>query len=66
VFGSGNQAVEQLARQNMAMFEQSMQMLTPFAPPQEPAAPAPAADLDDLKTQMEEMRRQLAELSQRK
>ena len=73
VFGSGNQAVEQLARQNMALFEHSMQMFTPFAKPQE-ASPAPAAqpappastDLNDLKSQMEEMRRQLAELSQRK
>jgi polyhydroxyalkanoate synthesis repressor PhaR len=63
VFGSGNQAVEQLARQNMAMFERSMQVFTPFAPTLDPA---PTSDLDDLKTQMEEMRRQLAELSQRK
>ena len=70
VFGSGNQAVEQLARQNMALFEHSMQMFTPFAAPPEPAPeppPKPASnDLDDLKTQMDEMRRQLAELSQRK
>jgi polyhydroxyalkanoate synthesis repressor PhaR len=72
VFGSGNQAVEQLARQNMAMFEHSMQMFAPFAPPQEPPTPptAPAepasSDLNDLKSQMDEMRRQLAELSQRK
>jgi polyhydroxyalkanoate synthesis repressor PhaR len=73
VFGSGNQAVEQLARRNMALFEHSMQMFAPFAQPQEPP-PAPAAppaqpastDLNDLKSQMEEMRRQLAELSQRK
>jgi len=66
VFGSGNLAVEQLARQNMAMFEHSMQMLTPFAPPQETPPAAAPNDLDDLKSQMEEMRRQLAELSQRK
>jgi polyhydroxyalkanoate synthesis repressor PhaR len=66
VFGSGNQAVEQIARQNMALFEHSMQMFTPFAAPQEPPAPKPASDIDDLKTQMDEMRRQLAELSQRK
>jgi polyhydroxyalkanoate synthesis repressor PhaR len=72
VFGSGNQAVEQLARQNMAMFEHSMQMFAPFAPPQEPSTPPatsaePAStDLNDLKSQMDEMRRQLAELSQRK
>jgi polyhydroxyalkanoate synthesis repressor PhaR len=69
VFGSGNQAVEQLARQNMALFEHSMQVFAPFAQPQEPPAqptPAPSTDLNDLKSQMDEMRRQLAELSQRK
>ncbi|GAA0576771.1 polyhydroxyalkanoate synthesis repressor PhaR [Rhizomicrobium electricum] len=67
VFGSGHQAVEQLARQNMAMFEHSMQVFAPFATPQEPPSPPPAStDINDLKTQMEEMRRQLAELSQRK
>ncbi len=72
VFGSGNQAVEQLARQNMAMFERSMQMFAPFAPESatpaeaEPATAPATSDLSDLKSQMEEMRRQLAELSQRK
>lgn len=73
VFGSGNQAAEALAHQNMAMFERTMQMFSPFAPPQEPPARAngtpdtPASgDLNELKTQIEEMRRQLTELSQRK
>lgn len=64
VFGSGNQAVEALARQNMALFEKSMQVFAPFAGREEPAAPA--SDLTELKSQMDEMRRQLAELSQRK
>jgi polyhydroxyalkanoate synthesis repressor PhaR len=66
VFGSGNLAVEALARENMAMFERTMQMFAPFAPPQDPPAMPAVSDLSDLKTQMEEMRRQLAELSQRK
>lgn len=71
VFGSGNQAVETLARQNMALFERSMQMLTTFPPTEAPRPtsppPAPATvALDELKNQMDEMRRQLAELSQRK
>jgi polyhydroxyalkanoate synthesis repressor PhaR len=64
VFGSGNQAVEALARQNMVLFEKSMQVFAPFASREEPAAPA--GDLTELKSQMDEMRRQLAELSQRK
>lgn len=71
VFGNGNQAVEALARQNMAMFERTIQMFAPFAPPPEPRAngtsEAPASgDLSELKNQVEEMRRQLTELSQRK
>ena len=70
VFGSGNRAVEALARQNMVVFERSMQMFAPFAreePVHTPgdAPPAPG-DLSELKTQIEEMRRQLTELSQRK
>jgi polyhydroxyalkanoate synthesis repressor PhaR len=71
VFGSGNQAVEALARQNMVVFERSMQMFAPFARAELPmpdtnGAPPAAGDLSELKTQIEEMRRQLTELSQRK
>jgi polyhydroxyalkanoate synthesis repressor PhaR len=73
VFGSGNQAVEALARQNMVMFEHSMQVFAPFTRPDEPAdaasvspPPPPTGDFSELKTQIEEMRRQLTELSQRK
>ena len=66
VFGSGNQAVETLARQNMALFERSMQMFAPFARTEESEPAAAASDLSEIKTQMEEMRRQLSELSQRK
>jgi len=58
-FGSGNEAVEALVRQNLALFEKTL--------PQPADRPSPAAsDLSELKSQMDEMRRQLAELSQRK
>jgi polyhydroxyalkanoate synthesis repressor PhaR len=71
--GGGNHMVENLTRQNLAMFEKAMQMFTPFVPgaqrPREDEAPAPKAqssEVSDLKEEMEAMRRQLAELSQRK
>jgi polyhydroxyalkanoate synthesis regulator protein len=54
------------------MFEHAMAMFTPFgavakggeAPGKSPAKPS--EDISDLKEEMEAMRRQLAELSQRK
>jgi polyhydroxyalkanoate synthesis regulator protein len=77
--GGGNQMVENLTRQNMALFENAMKMFTPFgagiggtgaAPKAEAASAKPAAkpteDISELKEEMEAMRRQLAELSQRK
>ncbi|HEY5347141.1 MAG TPA: polyhydroxyalkanoate synthesis repressor PhaR, partial [Rhizomicrobium sp.] len=76
--GGGNQVIETMTRQNLAMFERAMAMFTPFAmtgapgatrkPREEPAAaakPKPAEDISELKEEMEAMRRQLAELSQR-
>jgi polyhydroxyalkanoate synthesis regulator protein len=56
------------------MFENAMAMFTPFGlggarpKPETPAAEKPAAsgEVDSLKQEMEAMRRQLAELSQRK
>jgi polyhydroxyalkanoate synthesis repressor PhaR len=71
--GGGNQMIENMTRQNLQLFENAMAMFTPFgsvgAKPEtakKPAA-APAADeVADLKEEMEQMRRQLAELSQRK
>jgi polyhydroxyalkanoate synthesis repressor PhaR len=77
-FGGGNQTLENLTRQNLAMFERAMKMFSPFgmaAGPQkgeEPAranGPAPEAkaqpseDITELKNEMEAMRRQLAELA---
>ena len=79
-FGGGSQVIETITRQNLAMFERAMQMFSPFAvkPPRageeepkangtaEPAKSKPAEDISELKSEIEQMRRQLAELSQRK
>jgi len=77
-FGGGGQVLEAMTRQNLAMFERTMQMFSPFTPKpraqeEEPkgngtAEPKakPSEDISELKNEMEEMRRQLAELSQRK
>lgn len=66
VFGGGKEVVEALAKQNMSAFERAMQVL----PPSDTAPPAPsqpsAGDFSELKSEIEEMRRQLMELSQRK
>ena len=73
--GGGNQMVENLTRQNLVMFEKAMQMFTPFVPgtararedeTSETKAKAQSSEVSDLKEEMEAMRRQLAELSQRK
>ena len=72
--GGGNQMVENLTRQNLALFENAMAMFTPFVPgaaPQprgkgEAAAEKPAAsEVDSLKQEMEAMRKQLAELAKK-
>jgi polyhydroxyalkanoate synthesis repressor PhaR len=73
-FGGGNQAIENLTRQNLALFERAMQMFTPFAQSRSDEAPArngaapsrTSEDISELKSEIEAMRRQLAELSQRK
>jgi polyhydroxyalkanoate synthesis repressor PhaR len=70
--GGGNQMIENLTRQNLAMFERAMQMFSPFgvtapgrksedAPEEKPAS----SDVEALKREMEAMRRQISELSQR-
>ncbi len=72
--GGGNHMVENLTRQNLMMFEKAMQMFTPFVPgatrpredDAEPKSKAQSSEVNDLKEEMEAMRRQLAELSQRK
>ena len=70
--GGGNQMIENLTRQNLAMFERAMQVFSPFAvttpgrkgdeaPEEKPAS----SDVETLKREMEAMRRQISELSQR-
>ena len=71
--GGGNQMVENLTRQNLAMFERAMQMFTPFSGAMRPSGEETAepkaksgSEVSDLKEEIEAMRKQLAELSQRK
>jgi len=69
--GGGNQMIENLTRQNLAIFERATQMFSPFGAnagrkTEEPAEEKPSSsDVDALKREMEAMRRQLSELSQR-
>jgi polyhydroxyalkanoate synthesis repressor PhaR len=81
-FGGGSQVLEAMTRQNLAMFERTMQMFSPFVPkppgsrsedepkpngaPPEPVKAKPSEEISELKSEIEAMRRQLAELSQRK
>jgi len=71
--GGGNNMVENLTRQNLAIFERAMQMFTPFgvAVPgrkteEQPEEKSASSDVDALKREVEAMRRQISELSQRK
>lgn len=64
-FGN-NQAVETLTRQNIALFERAVQAFTPPAETTPSPPPRPKDELGELKSEIEDMRRQLAELSQRK
>ena len=77
-FGGGTQAFENLTRQNFAMFERAMKMWSPFTMPGMPgtvsedkaaangagaATEKPAEDISELKSEIEAMRKQLAELA---
>ena len=69
--GGGNQMVENLTRQNLQMFENAMAMFSPFGTAAAKGGESKSAakqpeDIADLKEEMEAMRHQLAELSQRK
>jgi len=70
--GGGNQMVENLTRQNLAIFERAMQMFSPFGAggrargESTPEEKPQNNEVDALKKEMDAMRRQLAELSQRK
>jgi polyhydroxyalkanoate synthesis repressor PhaR len=79
-FGGGSTALEAMTRQNLQMFERAMKMFSPFAmqggaAPSEPdakpngtshAAPKQSEEINELKSEIEAMRRQLSELAQRK
>jgi polyhydroxyalkanoate synthesis repressor PhaR len=77
-FGGGSQVLEAMTRQNLAMFERTMQMFQPFIPKPRTGDDQPKAngstehksrsseEISELKSEIEEMRRQLSELSQRK
>jgi polyhydroxyalkanoate synthesis repressor PhaR len=68
---------DELARQNMALFQQAAKMWSPFTahgeaarppaepPVAEPATGAQAEDVRELKRAMEEMRKEIARLSER-
>jgi polyhydroxyalkanoate synthesis repressor PhaR len=76
-FGGGSQAFEALTRQNFAMFERAMKMFTPFGAmgtgaSEEPAKSTngagaakakPSEEISELKSEIEAMRKQLAELA---
>jgi len=76
-FGGGSQVLENMTRQNLAMFERAMKMFTPFGTREtanrpanghgtgaSPEQPKSQDDLAALKSEIEAMRRQLAELAQ--
>jgi polyhydroxyalkanoate synthesis repressor PhaR len=73
--GGGSHALEAMTRQNLAMFERTMRMFSPFVPtreaepPQRPgngspeSKPATADEVSELKGEIEAMRRQLSEIA---
>jgi polyhydroxyalkanoate synthesis repressor PhaR len=80
-FGGGSSALEAMTRQNLQMFERAMKMFSPFAMPgggaasseneakangTSHAAPKQSEEINELKSEIEAMRRQLSELAQRK
>jgi polyhydroxyalkanoate synthesis repressor PhaR len=77
-FGGGTQAIEAMTRQNLAIFERAMQMFSPFpvrrsegkedarANGSAETREKPSEDIAELKNEIEAMRKQLAELSERK
>lgn len=77
-FGGGSQAFEAIARQNLALYERTMRMFSPFGAvtrESEPeshsrngsasAKPASSDEVNELKNEIDQMRRQLAELAGR-
>jgi polyhydroxyalkanoate synthesis repressor PhaR len=75
-FGGGSQVIENMTRQNLAMFERAMKAFTPFGMPgargegdapkangAADAKPRQSEEISDLKSEIEAMRKQLAELA---
>jgi polyhydroxyalkanoate synthesis repressor PhaR len=76
-FGGGGQAIEAMTRQNLALFEKTMRMFSPFGNVMRQTEPQPrspgngaaetkaasAEEVSELKSEIETMRRQLAELA---
>jgi polyhydroxyalkanoate synthesis repressor PhaR len=57
-------ALEELTRKNLAAFNQALGMFSPFVAPKEaPKALTPAADIDDLRSQLSEMQKRLDTLA---
>jgi polyhydroxyalkanoate synthesis repressor PhaR len=75
-FGGGSSALEAMTRQNLQMFERAMKMFSPFAMqgPEGESKPngaghataKPSEEINELKNEIEAMRKQLSELAQRK
>jgi polyhydroxyalkanoate synthesis repressor PhaR len=75
-FGGGTSALEAMTRQNIAMFERAMKMFSPFSMGREdakatngaaePPRAKPSEDISELKSEIEAMRKQLAELAQQR
>src|SRR5438552_10230267 len=78
-FGGGGQALEALARQNLALFERTVRMFAPFGysaresqnegrsdGTSAQAKPASSDEVSALKDEIEAMRRQLAEIARNK
>lgn len=66
-FGS----LEEMSKQNVAMLERAMKMLTPFVPEgggkdEKPGEPAPSDKLEELKDKIDALQRQLDELGKQK
>jgi polyhydroxyalkanoate synthesis repressor PhaR len=75
-FGGGSQVIENMTRQNLAMFERAMKVFSPFQMPglrgdedlsktngSADPKPAKSEEISDLKSEIEAMRKQLAELA---
>jgi len=74
-FGGGSSALEAMTRQNLQMFERAMKMFSPFTMPgtseseskpngSTQSGAKQSEEINELKSELEEMRKQLSELAQ--